>query len=116
MVGSHVRHHPARASKGGGGARGEGQEEEAGEEGENGTTNGFSNGHGMVGNGVDPGAELPGDLELIPQDLLRKYIVFSKERVHPKLHHMDENKVASLYSNLREESKVRGGEGGKVLV
>ena len=47
------------------------------------------------------------DVEPIPQDLLRKYIVYSKEKVHPKLHQMDQDKVAKLYANLRKESMVR---------
>ena len=44
--------------------------------------------------------------EPIPQDLLRKYIVYSKEKIHPKLHQMDQDKVAKLYSDLRKESMV----------
>lgn len=95
VVGSHIRHHPTYSSR-------------PAENGlENGHTNGVSNG---MGNGLeDP---LPGalgedlDLELIPQDLLRKYIVYSKEKVHPKLHQMDQDKVAKLYSDLRRESMV----------
>lgn len=46
-------------------------------------------------------------LEPIPQELLRKYIVYSKEKVHPKLHQMDQDKVAKLYADLRKESMVR---------
>ena len=44
--------------------------------------------------------------EPIPQELLRKYIVYSKEKVHPKLHQMDQDKVAKLYADLRKESMV----------
>ena len=47
-----------------------------------------------------------GSVEPIPQDLLRKYIVYSKEKVHPKLHQMDQDKVAKLYADLRKESMV----------
>merc|ERR1719262_1089175 len=47
-------------------------------------------------------------VEKIPQDLLRKYILYARERVHPKLHDMDQDKVAKMYSDLRRESMVTG--------
>ncbi|GIY51642.1 DNA replication licensing factor mcm2 [Caerostris darwini] len=47
-------------------------------------------------------------IEKIPQDLLRKYIIYSREKVHPKLHQMDQDKVAKLYSELRRESLATG--------
>lgn len=46
-------------------------------------------------------------IEKIPQDLLRKYIIYAREKVNPKLHQMDQDKVAKLYSELRRESMVR---------
>ncbi|XP_066554425.1 DNA replication licensing factor MCM2 [Amia ocellicauda] len=48
--------------------------------------------------GVDP----------IPQELLKKYIIYAKERVHPKLNQMDQDKVARMYSDLRKESMATG--------
>lgn len=42
----------------------------------------------------------------IPQDLLKKYIVYAKQNVHPKLTSIDQDKVAKLYSQLRQESLV----------
>ncbi|KAA8593600.1 hypothetical protein FQN60_009716, partial [Etheostoma spectabile] len=48
------------------------------------------------------------DVPSIPQDLLRKYIIYSKERVHPKLNQMDQDKVAQIYSDLRKESMATG--------
>lgn len=42
----------------------------------------------------------------IPQDLLKKYIVYAKQNVHPKLTNIDQDKVAKLYSQLRQESLV----------
>lgn len=47
------------------------------------------------------------DVPPIPQELLRKYIIYAKERVHPKLNQMDQDKVARIYSDLRKESMVR---------
>uniref|UniRef100_A0A672FXN0 DNA replication licensing factor MCM2 n=1 Tax=Salarias fasciatus TaxID=181472 RepID=A0A672FXN0_SALFA len=48
------------------------------------------------------------DVPPIPQDLLRKYILYAKERVHPKLNQMDQDKVARIYSDLRRESMATG--------
>merc|ERR1711983_1757 len=47
-------------------------------------------------------------VEKIPQDLLKKYILYARERVHPKLHDMDQDKVAKMYSELRRESMATG--------
>ena len=46
--------------------------------------------------GVDP----------IPQELFKKYLVYAREKAHPKLHGMDQDKVAKMYSELRRESMV----------
>lgn len=45
-------------------------------------------------------------LEPIPQDLLKKYIIYAKEKTHPRLNNMDQDKLAKLYSDLRKESQV----------
>jgi DNA replication licensing factor MCM2 len=47
-------------------------------------------------------------VDIIPQDLLRKYIVYSKEKVHPRLNHMDQDKIARMYADLRRESMMTG--------
>merc|ERR1712025_1271395 len=47
-------------------------------------------------------------VDKIPQDLLKKYILYARERVHPKLHDMDQDKVAKMYSELRRESMATG--------
>jgi DNA replication licensing factor MCM2 len=44
----------------------------------------------------------------IPQDLLRKYILYAREKVQPKLHQMDQDKVSRLYADLRRESLATG--------
>ncbi len=46
------------------------------------------------------------DVEKIPQEMLKKYIIYAKEKAHPKLHQMDQDKVAKMYSDLRRESMV----------
>ena len=108
MVGSHIRHHQnyrRTNTPEGGVVNGVG----------GGAINGIENGHDNSipnGNGMENGNEFDevlGDregLEPIPQDLLQKYVVYSKEKVHPKLHQMDQDKVAKLYADLRKESMV----------
>lgn len=44
----------------------------------------------------------------IPQELLRKYILYARERVSPKLYHMDQDKVARLFADMRRESLTTG--------
>ncbi|RZF34923.1 hypothetical protein LSTR_LSTR011417 [Laodelphax striatellus] len=46
--------------------------------------------------------------DVIPQQLLKKYIVYSKQNIRPKLHNMDQDKVAKMYSQLRQESLATG--------
>jgi DNA replication licensing factor MCM2 len=48
------------------------------------------------------------DIEPIPQDILRKYIIYARDRVRPKLAKFDQEKVAKLYSELRRESLLTG--------
>lgn len=47
-------------------------------------------------------------LELIPQDLLRKYILYARETVHPKLNQIPEDKISNLFAQLRKESMSTG--------
>ncbi|GAA5984728.1 hypothetical protein JCM10908_003476 [Rhodotorula pacifica] len=48
------------------------------------------------------------DADLIPQDLLRKYIQYARDRVKPQLHMMDQEKISRLYAELRRESISTG--------
>ncbi|XP_077458979.1 DNA replication licensing factor MCM2 [Stigmatopora argus] len=48
------------------------------------------------------------DVESVPQELLRKYIIYAKDKVHPKLNQMDQDKVARIYGELRKESMATG--------
>lgn len=81
VVGSHIRHHPSYSPT----------------DQENGEENGVADHTPSWGTG---------NVEPIRQDLLKKYIVYSKEKIHPKLHQMDQDKVAKLYADLRKESMV----------
>ncbi|KAL6409017.1 DNA replication licensing factor mcm2 [Ilyonectria robusta] len=44
----------------------------------------------------------------IPQELLRKYILYARERCKPKLYHVDEDKIARLFADMRRESLATG--------
>lgn len=48
-------------------------------------------------------------VELVDQDLLRKYILYAKSSVSPKLANIDKDKISSLYLDLRKESMASGG-------
>ncbi|TIC30661.1 MCM-domain-containing protein [Wallemia mellicola] len=48
------------------------------------------------------------DAEIIQQDLLKKYIMFARERCKPKLHQLDQDKLSRLYADLRRESLATG--------
>ncbi|OMJ15086.1 DNA replication licensing factor mcm2 [Smittium culicis] len=48
------------------------------------------------------------DAELIPQDLLKKYIMYARDNVSPKIQKVDYDKVTYLYSELRRESLATG--------
>jgi DNA replicative helicase MCM subunit Mcm2 (Cdc46/Mcm family) len=47
-------------------------------------------------------------VQIIPQDILKKYIMYSKEHIKPKLHQLDQDKLARLYADLRRESLATG--------
>ena len=49
-----------------------------------------------------------GGKDEIPQELLRKYILYARERCSPKLYNMDEDKVARLFADMRRESLATG--------
>ncbi|KAI0768718.1 MCM-domain-containing protein [Trametes elegans] len=55
---------------------------------------------------MDVGTSL--DADIIPQDLLRKYIMYAKEKVRPKLYDLDQDKLSKLFSDLRRESLATG--------
>lgn len=47
--------------------------------------------------------------DIIPQDLLRKYIMYARKYIHPKNSDLNKNKVAKFYAELRKESELVGG-------
>jgi len=47
--------------------------------------------------------------DLIPQHILKKYIIYARKHVHPKLNEIDKEKVTKFYADIRRESMVAGG-------
>lgn len=47
--------------------------------------------------------------ELISQETLKKYIIYSKKYVHPKLTNVDKEKISDFYSCIRKYSASIGG-------
>jgi len=48
------------------------------------------------------------DQDIIPQDLLKKYIQYAKDHKQPQLRDMDQDKISKLYADLRRESLSTG--------
>ena len=44
----------------------------------------------------------------IPQALLRKYILYAREKCSPKLYQIDQDKIARLFADMRRESLATG--------
>ncbi|XP_014218789.1 DNA replication licensing factor Mcm2 [Copidosoma floridanum] len=78
VVNSHIRHHPTNSER-------------------------------IVPSQLEDTAEKdPNQFEPLDQDILKKYIVYARQNVRPKLSNVDEDKIAKLYSQLRAESVVTG--------
>ncbi|KAA8494300.1 DNA replication licensing factor mcm2 [Porphyridium purpureum] len=48
-------------------------------------------------------------IQLIPQTTLRKYLLYARRFVQPRLNNLDEDKLTRLYVQLRHESVATGG-------
>jgi len=46
--------------------------------------------------------------EPISQEMLKKYIIYAKDKVKPNLQHMDQDKVSKMFAALRKESMITG--------
>nr|VWP01020.1 V-type proton ATPase catalytic subunit A (V-ATPase subunit A) (EC [Ganoderma boninense] len=55
-----------------------------------------------------PNSDIVVPFQIIPQDLLRKYIMYAKDKVHPKLYDLDQEKLSRLFADLRRESLATG--------
>jgi DNA replicative helicase MCM subunit Mcm2 (Cdc46/Mcm family) len=45
-------------------------------------------------------------VEQLSQEMLKKYIIYAKDKIHPKLNNMDQDKIARMFADLRRESMV----------
>merc|ERR1719230_1883175 len=49
------------------------------------------------------------EVDPIPQDLLKKYIIYARQRVKPQVSDIDKEKLATFYKDIRQESFRSGG-------
>ena len=47
--------------------------------------------------------------ELMPYDVLKKYLIYSKRHYKPRLGKIDQDKLIQFYADIRRESNVVGG-------
>lgn len=47
--------------------------------------------------------------DLIPHTMLKKYLIYSRRFIRPKLSEIDQNKITQFYSDIRRESNLVGG-------
>jgi len=47
-------------------------------------------------------------IEALSQNMLKKYIIYSKDKVTPNLLNMDQDKVSKMFASLRRESMITG--------
>ncbi|MED6130380.1 MCM DNA helicase complex subunit [Stylosanthes scabra] len=62
----------------------------------------------------DYASGVPVDPEILPQELLKKYITYAKLNVFPRLHDADLDKLTHVYAELRKESSH--GQGVPIAV
>lgn len=86
VVNSHGRAHPAKT-----GTEGEAMDAEA-----------------TTSTATSSSAPTQGQEGEIPQELLRKYILYAREKCRPKLYQIDQDKVARLFADMRRESLATG--------
>merc|ERR1719446_809260 len=49
------------------------------------------------------------DIELIDQDLLKKYVIYARQRIKPQVSDIDKDKLANFYKDIRAEAFRSGG-------
>lgn len=92
VVNSHGRAHPVFSSALGSQTQATAANDETME------VDGESNSNGVSAKPTSP----------IPQELLRKYILYAREHCRPKLYQIDQDKVARLFADMRRESLATG--------
>merc|ERR1712048_974089 len=49
------------------------------------------------------------DIKLIDQDLLKKYVIYARQRIKPQVSDIDKDKLANFYKDIRAEAFRSGG-------
>uniref|UniRef100_A0A0R3S3G0 DNA replication licensing factor MCM2 n=1 Tax=Elaeophora elaphi TaxID=1147741 RepID=A0A0R3S3G0_9BILA len=47
-------------------------------------------------------------VKLIPQTMLRKYLMYARENIHPKLEQLPQDKISKFFAEIRKESLATG--------
>jgi len=47
--------------------------------------------------------------DLIDQVMLKKYLIYARRFIKPKLNEIDQNKITQFYADIRRESNLVGG-------
>ena len=68
--------------------------------------NGYDKKNIIQSNLVDENYE---NKEMLSQEMLKKYIIYARKYISPKLNDINKNKVTKFYSELRKESENAGG-------
>lgn len=58
---------------------------------------------------IKPKLQKPSHQEPIDQDLLKKYIIYARQRIKPQLNDLDKDKLANFYKDIRAEAFRSGG-------
>jgi DNA replication licensing factor MCM2 len=113
VVGSHIRSHPSYGANGPEGADDAPASADAATPGKETASTALAPDHPPAASpGKSPVKKgIIGDAgqETIPQDLLRKYIMFARAEIKPQLQNIDQEKVKKLYADLRREAHNAGG-------
>ena len=56
----------------------------------------------------EPSMRRSNAFEPLSQDILKKYITFSRDRCHPELVNIDQDRISRMYSDLRREALATG--------
>ena len=96
-----------KSSKDKGKSKGKGRDKDEGDEDDSDDSDG-SNSDSSQSDSDDLATNMPERKGPIPQALLRKYILYARERCTPKLYQMDQDKVARLFADMRRESLATG--------
>ena len=71
--------------------------------------NNYNNNNNNNNNNDNSSSSNDDDIEPLSQEMLRKYISYSRLNVKPVLHNVDSAKIQSLYADMRQQCAATGG-------